>query len=48
MLGGFFIGKEMAGFTPKKLAMIGVVAAIVAAGVVWASNNVDAVEDKIG
>ncbi|CAK1789160.1 conserved hypothetical protein [Vibrio crassostreae] len=48
MLGGFFIGKEMAGFTPKKLAVIALVASVVAAGVVWASNNVDAVEDTIG
>jgi hypothetical protein len=38
----------MAGFTPKKLAVIAFVAAIAAAGVVWASNNVDAVEDTIG
>ena len=38
----------MAGFTPKKLAMIALVAGIVAAGVVWASNNVDVVEDSIG
>ncbi|QFT37631.1 hypothetical protein GGC03_14520 [Vibrio sp. THAF191c] len=38
----------MAGFTPKKLLVIAGVAALVAAGVVWASNNVDAVEDQIG
>lgn len=48
MLGGLFIGKQMAGFTPKKLAVIAVLAGIVAAGVVWASNNVNAVEDQIG
>lgn len=38
----------MAGFTPKKLAVIALVAAVVSAGMVWASNNVDVVEDAIG
>ncbi len=32
----------------KKYAPIAVVALLVAAAVVWASNNVDAVEDAIG
>lgn len=32
----------------KKYIPIAVVALIVAAAVVWASNNVDAVEDAIG
>lgn len=34
--------------TGKNVAVVGLIAAIVAAGVVWASNNVDAVEDSIG
>jgi len=33
---------------PKSIGIIAGIAAIVAAGVVWASNNVDAVEDTIG
>jgi hypothetical protein len=32
----------------KKYAPIAVIAILVAAAVVWASNNVDAVEDAIG
>ena len=45
MLGGFFIGKRLM----KKSHMITAgIALIVAFGVVWASNNVDAVEDAIG
>lgn len=32
----------------KKYAPIAIVALLVAAAVVWASNNVDAVEDIIG
>ncbi len=32
----------------KNLAILAGISALVAAGVVWASNNVDAVEDKIG
>ncbi|BDU46895.1 hypothetical protein TUMSATVNIG3_56930 (plasmid) [Vibrio nigripulchritudo] len=32
----------------KNLAITALVSAVVAAGVVWASNNVDAVEDVIG
>lgn len=35
-------------FDAKGIAIIAGIAALVAAGVVWASNNVDAVEDKIG
>ena len=35
-------------FDMKGLGIIAGVAAVVAAGVVWASNNVDAVEDTIG
>lgn len=35
-------------FKPKQMAIIAGIAAIVAAGVVWASNNVNAVEDAIG
>ncbi|SHO59134.1 hypothetical protein VQ7734_04911 [Vibrio quintilis] len=34
--------------TGKNIAVVGLIAAVVAAGVVWASNNVDAVEDAIG
>ncbi len=34
--------------TGKNIAIVAAIAAIVAAGVVWASNNVDAVEDTIG
>ncbi|BCL69692.1 hypothetical protein TUMSATVNIG1_16480 [Vibrio nigripulchritudo] len=34
--------------TPKNIAIVGVVALVVSVGVVWASNNVDAVEDTIG
>lgn len=34
--------------TGKNVAVVSLIAAIVAAGVVWASNNVDAVEDSIG
>lgn len=32
----------------KGYVITGVIALLVAAGVVWASNNVDAVEDAIG
>lgn len=32
----------------KNVAIIAGIAALVAGGVVWASNNVDAVEDAIG
>jgi len=32
----------------KGYVITGVIALFVAAGVVWASNNVDAVEDQIG
>lgn len=32
----------------KNVLIISLVACVVAAGVVWASNNVDAVEDAIG
>lgn len=32
----------------KGYVITGVIALIVAAGVVWASNNVDAVEEQIG
>ncbi|KUI99930.1 hypothetical protein VR7878_03998 [Vibrio ruber DSM 16370] len=32
----------------KNIAVVGLIAAVVAAGVVWASNNVDSVEDAIG
>ncbi|ROO69441.1 hypothetical protein EDB57_3110 [Vibrio crassostreae] len=32
----------------KNIGIIAGIAAIVAAGMVWASNNVDAVEDTIG
>jgi hypothetical protein len=38
----------MFGFSQKKLIGIAIVAAVVAAVVVYASNNVDAVEDYIG
>lgn len=34
-------------FKPKQYAVIVGIAALVAAGVVWASNNVDAVEDVL-
>lgn len=34
--------------TGKNIAIVATIAAIVAAGVVWASNNVDTVEDAIG
>ncbi len=32
----------------KNVAIVAGIAAVVAAGMVWASNNVDAVEDQIG
>lgn len=32
----------------KNIAIVAGIAAVVAAGIVWASNNVDAVEDTIG
>jgi len=38
----------MAGFKGKQLGVIALVALLVSGGVVWASNNVDAVEDTIG
>ncbi len=38
----------MFGFSQKKVIGIAIIAAMVAALVVYASNNVDAVEDYIG
>lgn len=38
----------MFGFTQKKVIGIAIIAVVVAAIVVYASNNVDAVEDYIG
>ena len=38
----------MADFTAKKFAMIWLLAAIIAVGMIWESNNVDAIEDQIG
>lgn len=35
------------GFKPKQLFVIACVSALVAAGVVWSSNNVDAVENAL-
>ncbi|CCN48934.1 conserved hypothetical protein [Vibrio nigripulchritudo MADA3029] len=34
--------------SPKNIAIVAGIAAVVAGVMVWASNNVDAVEDKIG
>lgn len=36
------------GFKPEQFAVIGAIALVVSALVVYASNNVDAVEDIIG
>jgi len=36
------------GFKPQQLAVIGLISLVVSAAVVYASNNVDAVEDQIG
>lgn len=33
---------------PKNIAIVAAISTLVAAGIVWASNNVGAVEDRIG
>ena len=48
-VGRFFIwSTQNMKLNGKNIGIIAGIAAIVAAGVVWASNNVDAVEDTIG
>ncbi len=48
-MGRFFIEKgNVMKLSAKNVAIVAGIAAVVAAGMVWASNNVDAVEDQIG